>query len=75
MCTSKETNWLEISCSKAYFTNAVRNASNRDKASGLEIAQALKAELPGWTIMYCDEFRWQFQKELGLTPDACHYEV
>lgn len=44
-------------------------------ASGLDIARALKAELPDWTIVYCDEFRWQYQKELGLTPADCKYEV
>lgn len=44
-------------------------------ASGLEIARALKAELPDWIIIYRDEFRWQYQKELGLTPAECEYEV
>ncbi|GBQ22906.1 hypothetical protein AA12717_1330 [Gluconacetobacter sacchari DSM 12717] len=44
-------------------------------ASGLEIARALKAELPDWTIVYRDEFKWQHQEELGLTPAECSYEV
>ncbi|WP_253735989.1 hypothetical protein [Granulibacter bethesdensis] len=44
-------------------------------AAGLEIARALKAELPDCTIIYCDEARWQAQKELGLTPAECRYEV
>ncbi|NVN10257.1 hypothetical protein [Nguyenibacter vanlangensis] len=44
-------------------------------ASGLDIACALKAELPDWTIVYRDEFRWQYQQELGLTLAECQYEV
>lgn len=44
-------------------------------ASGLDIARALKTELPDWTIIYCDEFKWQYQNELGLTPAECEYEV
>jgi hypothetical protein len=43
--------------------------------AGLDIARALKAELPDWTIIYCDEFKWQYQHELGLTPAECQYEV
>ncbi|APG30475.1 Hypothetical protein GbCGDNIH3_1596 [Granulibacter bethesdensis] len=43
--------------------------------AGLEIARALKAELPDYTILYCDESRWQARKELGLTPAECRYEV
>ncbi|MFT8679091.1 MAG: hypothetical protein ABF821_12075 [Gluconacetobacter sp.] len=44
-------------------------------ASGLDIARALKTELPDWSIIYCDEFKWQYQNELGLTPAECEYEV
>ena len=44
-------------------------------ASGLDIARFLKAELHDWTIIYCDEIKWQYQHELGLTPAECRYEV
>lgn len=44
-------------------------------ATGLTLAKELKAELPDWTILYCDEWLWQNQDDLFLSDDDCRYEV
>lgn len=44
-------------------------------ATGLTLAKELKAELPDWTILYCDEWLWQNRDDLFLSNDDCRYEV